>query len=130
MNTNIDIHVEVKDNAIVALFANITKSQFDGHVEWNFNYYKAKPTYIGEIVVSNELKGILLKSLLGNDFEYKQAVVSESIAETIATVIDIVTKHVLNGKFDKELKNKQLELLEKQSQELNEKMSQLKGEIE
>jgi hypothetical protein len=99
MKQYIYISVEIMDNQIDSIYTHIAKKNIEddtNYVDWDFNYDKAKPEYITDIVVSDDLKGVLLKSTIYNDFQYRQVIKSESITEAIDIVLEIVDKYVLN----------------------------------
>jgi hypothetical protein len=130
MEQYISMSIYIKDNKTFSVHLHPFRSERSDYIDQNFNYYKTKQEYIAEIVVSDDKKGILLKSSVGGEVTYHQTIKGESMVDAIATVVDIVNNHVLTLDFATELKNKEIELLEKQSQELIEKANKLKGEME
>jgi hypothetical protein len=124
------IWVDIENNKLKSIYAYSQDYPVDW-MEWNYNYDKCKPEFIAEIVISDELKGLLLKSTLVDAvMKYHQTIKSDSMVDAIATVLDIVNNHVLTLDFTAKLKAKEIELLNKQSRELLEKANKLKGVIE
>jgi hypothetical protein len=119
MEQYITISVYIKNNQVASIHTHV-KYETEDYIDWFFNNYKAEPEYITDIVVSDNLKGVLLTSTLYCDFEYHQMIKSESITEAIDIVLEIVNKHVLNraDEFEQLRKAKKIELLEKQAEQL------------